>query len=174
MRTGEWSHTDMAPGDVCAVDASLPVIGRDPQINLRTAEFCRDRAAIRSVRFAVFVDEQAVPAELEMDERDPECFHVVATTSDGTAVGTGRIDIAAGGRIGRMAVLRSFRGLGVGTMILEALHEYALERGCQSCWCHAQVAARSFYERSGYVAEGEVFEEAGIDHITMRCRLGPP
>jgi len=125
------------------------------------------------VRFAVFVAEQAVPAELEMDERDAECFHVLASTSDGAAVGTGRIDIAAGGRIGRMAVLSEFRGCGAGQMILDALHEYARTHGCQALWCHAQVAARGFYERSGYVAEGEVFEEAGIDHITMRCRLTP-
>jgi len=106
-----------------------------------------------------------------MDERDAECFHVLATTSDGAAVGTGRIDIAAGGRIGRMAVLSEFRGRGVGKMILDALHEHARTHGCSQLWCHAQVAARGFYEGAGYVAQGDVFEEAGIDHITMRCRL---
>jgi predicted GNAT family N-acyltransferase len=137
------------------------------------ADFRDDYAAIRSVRFAVFVEEQSVPPALELDDRDPECFHVLATAADGRAVGTGRIDIAAGGRIGRMAVLAEFRRHGVGTSIVDALHEFARKRGCREVWCHAQVAARGFYERSGYVPEGAVFEEAGIDHITMRCALRP-
>jgi predicted GNAT family N-acyltransferase len=136
-----------------------------------SADYKLDSAAIRSVRFAVFVDEQAVPAELEMDERDPHCLHVLALDANGSAVGTGRIDIADGGRIGRMAVLAVHRGCGVGKALIHALHVRALAHDCTEVWCHAQVAARSFYERAGYVAEGAVFEEAGIDHITMRCRL---
>ena len=116
-------------------------------------------------------DEQAVPADLEMDDRDRECFHVLARDASGRPVGTGRIDVAAGGRVGRMAVLADFRGRGAGAAVIEALHAHARSRGCREVWCHAQVAARRFYERFGYVAEGDVFAEAGIDHITMRCRL---
>ena len=124
------------------------------------ADYGIDHVAIRSVRFAVFVDEQAVPAELEMDERDAECFHVLARDLAGRAVGTGRLDVAAGCRIGRMAVLSDWRGAGVGAQILAALHAHARSAGHRSAWCHAQLAARGFYERAGYQASGDTFEEA--------------
>jgi predicted GNAT family N-acyltransferase len=158
---------------VLLIRAAVEHWGGGLDVTVAAADYRVEYASIRQVRFAVFVDEQAVPASLEMDERDPECFHVLATTSDGKAVGTGRIDIADGGRIGRMAVLPEFRGQGVGAAIIEALHEYALRRDCSDVWCHAQIAARRFYERCGYTAEGAVFEEAGIDHITMRRPLRP-
>ena len=145
----------------------------DSQFQVVGADFSGDALAIRQVRFTVFVDEQAVPAELEMDDRDPECFHVLALDSLGTAIGTGRIDIADGARLGRMAVLASHRGLGVGRALIEALHAHAQARGCEEVWCHAQISAQGFYERAGYVPEGDVFEEAGIEHITMRRRLRP-
>ncbi len=143
----------------------------DAGVRIVAAHYAADQAAIRSVRFAVFVDEQAVPAELEMDDRDPECFHVLALDAHGVPVGTGRIDLDDGGRLGRMAVLASHRGLGIGRALIEALHAHAAAMSCNEVWCHAQTAARAFYERAGYVAEGVIFEEAGIEHITMRCRL---
>lgn len=137
------------------------------------ADYEADSAAIRDIRFAVFVDEQAVPAELEMDERDPDCLHVLALDARGSPIGTGRIDLQDGGRVGRMAVLAAHRGAGVGRALIEALHAHAIAGGCAEVWCHAQTAAQAFYERAGYVAEGGVFEEAGIEHITMRRRLTP-
>lgn len=140
-------------------------------IRVVAADYGDDQAAIRHVRFTVFVDEQAVPAELEMDERDPHCFHVLALDADGSAVGTGRIDLADGARLGRMAVLATHRRHGVGRALVEALHAHAIENDCAEVWCHAQVGAQDFYRRAGYVAEGETFFEAGIEHITMRCRL---
>lgn len=140
---------------------------------IAAADYANDFAAIRSVRFTVFVYEQAVPADLELDDRDPHCFHVLALTADGAPIGTGRIDLDDGGRIGRMAVLASHRNLGVGRALMQALHEHALASNLDEVWCHAQLAARNFYESAGYVAEGGVFEEAGIDHITMRCQLRP-
>lgn len=135
------------------------------------ADFERDYVAIRSVRFAVFVHEQQVPAEIEMDERDAECLHVLALDGLGQAIGTGRIDVALGGKIGRMAVLAGQRGRGIGRALVESLHACAIERGLKSVWCHAQVAAQPFYERAGYRAHGEIFLEAGIPHIRMTCDL---
>lgn len=135
------------------------------------ADFERDYAAIRAIRFEVFVDEQRVPPDTEMDERDGECSHVLAVDASGKPVGTGRLDLGLEGKIGRMAVLAPARGRGVGRAILEVLHGCAREAGLASVWCHAQVAAQPFYERAGYDAEGDTFLEADIVHVRMTCRL---
>jgi len=137
---------------------------------VRIADFTADHAAIRRVRFAVFVDEQQVPAEIEMDERDAECVHVLAL-EDGEPVGTGRVDVAKEGKIGRVAVVAGSRRRGVGAALMEQLHAIAREHGLARCWCHAQVAAAPFYARLGYRASGEVFDEAGIPHVRMDCDL---
>jgi len=148
-----------------------------PGFTIVAADYAADSAAIRKVRFTVFVDEQSVPAALEMDDRDPHCFHVLAFDGNGDGagvpIGTGRIDMDDGGRVGRMAVLAAWRHRGVGQALLNVLHAHALANDASAVWCHAQTAAQNFYSRAGYVAEGRVFEEAGIEHITMRCRLRP-
>jgi len=139
-------------------------------VTVRIADYSADYAAIRGIRFAVFVDEQRVPASLEMDERDPECVHVLAFV-DGEPVGTGRLDPAKQGKIGRVAVLARARRSGVGRAVMERLHEIARDRGLVGVWCHAQVPAAPFYARLGYRKVGGVFEEAGIDHVRMEKRL---
>jgi predicted GNAT family N-acyltransferase len=87
----------------------------------------------------------------------------------GMPVATGRLLPAQDGvsRIGRMAVSQPLRGTGLGREVLEALMTAARERGDQRVILHAQRTAEGFYERSGFVAQGQPFEEAGIDHITM-------
>ncbi|HEX6995461.1 MAG TPA: GNAT family N-acetyltransferase [Gammaproteobacteria bacterium] len=135
-------------------------------VSVREADYVADYAAIRAIRFAVFVDEQGVPASVEMDERDPECIHVLAFVGD-EAVGTGRLDVAKRGKVGRVAVLAAARGTGVGRALMTHLHEIARRHGLADVWCHAQVAAAPFYERLGYRRVGAVFEEAGIDHVRM-------
>lgn len=142
--------------------------------SLRTADYDADYDSIRSIRFAVFVDEQQVPPEIEMDERDPHCIHLLATTTDGTAVGTARIDLGQSGKVGRLAVLRANRGHGIGGALMQALHEIAQQHELDAVWCHAQLRAVPFYERLGYVAAGDIFDEAGIDHVAMRKALAVP
>ena len=126
-------------------------------------------AALSHIRTVVFVGEQQVPTELEMDGRDVECVHVLAETAAGKAVGTGRL--MPDGRIGRMAVLRDWRGAGVGGAMLRALMEEAKRRGAGEVYLHSQSHARDFYLRHGFVAEGGEYEEAGIPHIAMRALL---
>lgn len=140
-------------------------------IRVRLADFERDRDTIREVRFAVFVDEQGVPPEIEIDDADERCVHVLAF-ADESAVGTARIDFEHAGKVGRLAVTRPMRGRGIGTALMSRLHGLARERGLDSVWCHAQVAAEPFYAKLGYTASGPRFDEAGIEHVRMSKRLG--
>jgi predicted GNAT family N-acyltransferase len=139
-------------------------------IDVRRADFVRDVEAIRAIRTAVFVTEQRVPIEIEMDDRDAVCVHVLASV-DEVAVATGRIDIARGGKIGRVAVLASHRRSGIGAALMAQLHRVALGHGLTRVWCHAQRSAVPFYERLGYRITSEPFVEAGIEHVTMTMPL---
>lgn len=126
-----------------------------------------DRAALHGVRETVFVLEQHVPQDMEIDDDDPRSAHVLARTGDGAPIGAGRL--APGGRIGRMAVLSAWRGRGVGSMLLGTLIDMARARRMASVCLHAQHDAIPFYLQHGFASEGEAFEEAGIQHVTM-CR----
>ncbi|AWH53933.1 GNAT family N-acetyltransferase [Stenotrophomonas sp. ESTM1D_MKCIP4_1] len=126
--------------------------------------------AIHDVRQRVFVQEQGIAAELERDALDPVCAHVLALDADGQPVGTGRL--TPDGRIGRMAVLASHRSQGVGEALLDTLVAAGQALGLAEVHLHAQLPARDFYARQGFLPEGEVFEEAGIGHQQMRRRLG--
>jgi predicted GNAT family N-acyltransferase len=117
------------------------------------------------VRTAVFIQEQNIPAELEMDAMDVQCVHVVAFDEQGQAVATGRLLPDA--HIGRMAVLKDFRGQGLGAKVLSALCAAARRRGQLIVRLNAQVSAENFYTKLGFEREGEQFVEAGIAHISM-------
>lgn len=143
-------------------------------MQVRLAEFVADHAAIRKVRFEVFVDEQRVPEDEEIDERDPACVHVLVFSDHGEPIGTGRIDLEAEGKIGRVAVSSGYRGRGVGTALMRLLHEVAAQHGLERVWCNAQTGAAPFYERLGYsTTSQQTFYEAGIEHVRMEARLGP-
>ncbi|NMG70229.1 GNAT family N-acetyltransferase [Parazoarcus communis] len=118
------------------------------------------------LREQVFVVEQGVPAELELDEFDPLSRHALALTEAGEVVGTGRL--LPDGHVGRMAVAAEWRGRGVGGQVLQALLAEAANRGMEMTILNAQVDAVGFYQRYGFVAEDEVFMEAGIPHRVMR------
>jgi len=125
--------------------------------------------AARSVRLAVFVQEQGISPQLELDERDAAAVHAVAFDAHGVAVATGRLLPDA--HIGRMAVLEELRGQGVGVAILRALLAIAASRGDRVVRLHAQRSALGFYAREGFVAQGDEYLEAGIAHQTMAKRL---
>jgi predicted GNAT family N-acyltransferase len=131
-----------------------------------------DRAELAALRTRVFVDEQGVPAEIEQDAADETAVHAISRDAAGRVVATGRLLVAGTtATIGRMAADASVRGQGHGAAVLAELHRQAVLRGVTEVELHAQVSARRFYERAGYAAVGDVYQEAGIDHITMRCRL---
>jgi len=123
-------------------------------------------ADAKLIRFEVFVQEQNVPAELEMDNMDAVCLHAVAYDEAGTPVGTGRL--LPDGHIGRMAVRKPGRGKGIGGELLRALMAQARARGDKAVVLSAQTHAAPFYERHGFSIDGEEFFEAGIPHINMQ------
>lgn len=143
----------------------IPGVG----FRVETVDYAVQRDQLHGVRHAVFVDEQRVPAELEIDALDPLSVHVLAVDADGTAIGAGRL--TPDQRIGRMAVHAQWRGRGVGDALLRALVAEAKRLGWGEVTLHAQLHARDFYARNGFLAEGAPFEEAGIGHQTMRRRL---
>ena len=122
-----------------------------------------------AIRFEVFVDEQKVPAEIELDDMDAVCLHAVAYDEAGKAIGTGRL--LPDGHIGRMAVRQPGRGTGVGGAILTLLMDKARARGDAAVVLNAQTVAAPFYARHGFVQQGEQFEEAGIAHVEMRLQF---
>ena len=128
------------------------------------------RQAAAALRQQVFVVEQGVPAELELDEMDAQSLHAVAY-QDGVPVATGRL--LPDGHIGRMAVRQDARRAGTGSLVLCALMDEARRRGDRDVVLHAQLSARDFYARHGFEPEGEVFMDAGIEHIAMRRRFSP-
>jgi predicted GNAT family N-acyltransferase len=131
-----------------------------------------DRPEIAALRTRVFVEEQGVPPEIEQDDADSWAVHVLSRDDTGAVVATGRLLVrgrSAG--IGRMAADPAVRGRGHGAAVLAELHRQALLRGVNEIELHAQVTARGFYERAGYTAVGEEYEEAGIAHVTMRRSL---
>jgi len=121
------------------------------------------------LRFSVFVTEQKVPAEIELDSFDTQSVHAIAFDDEGVAVGTGRL--LPDGHIGRMAVVSSARGQGVGSALLTALMSEARRRGHASAVLSAQTHAVEFYRRHGYAVQGGEYDDAGIPHVTMQCGL---
>ena len=127
------------------------------------------RAKASPIRFAVFVEEQRVPVEIEWDDQDAKSIHAIAYSNAGAAIATGRL--LPDGHIGRMAVLKEWRGKGVGGAILERLIGVARERGDKQVELFAQTHAIEFYRHYGFAENGEAFEEAAIPHQSMRRML---
>ena len=138
---------------------------------IKCVESKAELEAAYAIRFKVFVDEQKVPEELELDEHDEGAVHLLAL-EDGLPVGCGRlVFFEEYAQIGRVAVLREKRGGGFGKIICEGLLEIARESGAKKVILHSQCAVQEFYSRLGFVAEGEVFDDAGIDHICMALAI---
>ncbi|HVY65666.1 MAG TPA: GNAT family N-acetyltransferase [Gammaproteobacteria bacterium] len=139
-------------------------------MEVRVADFAKDFAAIELVRETVFWLEQRIPRELEFDDRDPACIHLLALDHD-APIGTARLDLEQRGKIGRVAVLAAHRRRGVATALMQRLHGIARDRGLRDVWCNAQIPAIPLYERLGYAITSEPFDEAGIPHVRMQRTL---
>ncbi len=140
-----------------------------PEFKVKTATWPDDMATLKAIRFEVFVEEQKVPADEEIDANDPLSIHAIVW-SNGKAAACGRL--LPDGHIGRMAVRKPFRGLGVGGLVLQHLIERARQRRDVDVVLSAQTHAIGFYEKFGFVAEGDEYLDCNIPHRDMRKILG--
>lgn len=133
-------------------------------ISVRVADWQKDNADLRRIREKVFIAEQAVPPELEWDNEDAQAVHLLAYEGD-YAIGTARL--LPDGQIGRVSVLKDWRGLNVGDALLAAVIAEAERRGLHEQRLSAQVQATPFYERHGFRVLSEEYLDAGIPHVDM-------
>lgn len=130
-----------------------------------------EREGALALRRTVFCGEQGVPEELEVDGRDDGALHLVAVM-DGRVVGTCRLLFdGATAKLGRLAVAAPARGAGVGGALIDAAERQARGAGAGRIALHAQTAATGLYASRGFVALGDCFEQAGIEHVRMEKRL---
>ncbi len=142
-------------------------------MSVRIATTPDERRACFAIRHTVFVLEQGVPEDEELDAHEDEATHFLALDKAGKPVGTARLWVTPDGeaKAQRVAVLEETRGTGVGVAIMEALEAEAKRKGFRALHLAAQVSALSFYERLGYEAEGDRFWDAGILHRMMHKPL---
>lgn len=134
------------------------------EVTVRLADWHKDNAELRRIRDAVFIAEQAVPPELEWDGEDEHAIHFLAEER-GYAVGTARL--LPDGHVGRVSVLKDWRGLKVGEKLMQAVINEAEQRGLHQQKLTAQVHATAFYERLGFKVVSEEYLDAGIPHVDM-------
>jgi predicted GNAT family N-acyltransferase len=138
-----------------------------PRITIRQISTEKELEKALRIRIRVFVREQGVPAEIELDDDDKRALHLLASLG-GRAVGTARVVMRGGkAKIGRMAVLKSHRRKKVGKKLLTRAITTAKKQGARKIYLHAQVAVIGFYESAGFRCVGPVFDEAGIAHRKM-------
>lgn len=164
---------EFCPADKTVLERITAAYGSTPEIVRVTTE--EDLAWCISLRFAVFVDEQNVPPELEEDEYDTldaPCVHFLITSSD-SPIGTFRcIDEGEGTyHLGRLCLLPSYRGRGYGRAALAAAEDYCRAQGGHRMVLGAQCQAIGFYESCGYRVISDIFDDAGIPHRQMERML---
>jgi predicted GNAT family N-acyltransferase len=146
-------------------------------IAIETQSWLVARDAAYAIRHAVFVEEQGIPAELEIDAYDPIAEHALAFV-DGQCVATARIYLdewdPSKAKIGRMAVLKDFRDRGIGTALLGEAIRAGMMQGASVFELHAQQSAIPFYAKLQFKSDGAIFDEVGIPHQRMRLVLGAP
>ena len=127
-----------------------------------------EQAAIKSIREQVYIIEQNVPVELEWDELDKDCLHLLVSGDNTSNIATARMYTeGAMAKIGRMAVLKPYRQQGIGSLMLKTLLEQAKENGVKNISLNAQTVATGFYQRHGFSTIGNEFQDAGIPHFKM-------
>ncbi|KAF8970029.1 hypothetical protein BGZ46_010580 [Entomortierella lignicola] len=142
--------------------------------SIRFVNTPEDLAKCHEVRMKVFTHEQGYDADIEIDEIDSKCLHWLAVDQADQGVGTARLYSYSPtvGKVGRVAVLLSTRGSGLGRLLMESLEKYAIENGkFEKLVLSSQVPRKGFYEKVGFVPQGEIYLEEGQPHIHMEKKL---
>ncbi len=162
----EISDYDFCPADEEILSRIVDTFNGDRSLNIRIAEK-NDKEAVFALRFEVFVDEQNVPREIELDCEDADAVHIIAE-KNGIAVGCARVILSdAEAHIGRLAVKKAYRSSGIGSKICKFIINSCNEQGIRDIWLNSQLRAVSFYKKLGFVPHGDIFVEAGIEHVKM-------
>jgi YbgC/YbaW family acyl-CoA thioester hydrolase len=142
-------------------------------VDVKTGNWNDLKALASPLRYEVFVNEQEIDPELEWDAADETAVHAVVVNKLGQAVATGRLlqPQSHVAQIGRMAVNKALRGGSLGRLVVSTLIDKARQRGDLEVLLHAQCSAEGFYRRLGFTAHGDIFLDAGIEHIEMRIHL---
>ncbi len=139
-----------------------------PRLIIRSVDWSEAAARCLTIRRRVFIEEQQIPETIEIDGRDPNCLHILASRGP-VDVGTARLLPDA--HVGRVAVLPDYRGQGIGAAIMRAVAEAARTRGDSALHLASQASAVPFYLALGFEPEGPRFMEAGIPHQNMSLKL---
>ena len=132
----------------------------------------KDFFEVMRIRTVVFVIEQNVDPEIELDSLDADAVHFLIYNEDGIGVACCRFLFTEGHyKLGRLAVLKEYRKMGLASKLISAVEEYAKKQGVTELYLNAQLAALRLYQKAGYSQFGEVFDDAGIDHIAMVKQL---
>ena len=136
-------------------------------ISIIETSWLEHSAQISSIRDAVFIQEQAVPKNIEMDGKDSECMHFLMS-NDNNPIGTARIKMS--GKIERVSILKPNRNKGLGSRLMNFIIDAAKENRFERIYLHRQLESIGFYKNLGFIEQGDVFKEAGIDHVLMELK----
>lgn len=139
------------------------------QHHLKLTRWDKDKESLSKIRRTVFIEEQQVPEELEWDNDDETCVHILVTNSNNIPIATARMKM--NGHIGRMAVLKDYRNTGIGSDMLKELIDFAQTIKIKSVYLNAQKSAIAFYEIHGFRTTSDEFMDAGIPHKSMALDL---
>lgn len=147
----------------------VPAVSIKLPVKIEQVAWLAGKSQLEQIRKKVFVEEQGVSESDEWDDKDDQAWHFLAYSQDSKAVACARL--LPEGKLTRMAVLTDFRGLGIGKKLLHTIEVFAASRQIKTLHLDAQIQALNFYQRLGYKAEGDVFLDAGIEHLRMQKSL---
>ncbi|MAJ30557.1 MAG: GNAT family N-acetyltransferase [Gammaproteobacteria bacterium] len=142
-------------------------VSKKNSISIIKTSWLEHSVQISSIRDAVFIQEQAVPKNIEMDGKDSECIHFLMSYDD-NPIGTARIKMS--GKIERVSILKPNRNKGLGSKLMSFIIDAAKENRFERIYLHSQMESIGFYKNLGFIEEGDVFQEAGIDHVLMELK----
>ena len=137
---------------------------RDTGISIIETHWSEHSDEITLIRNIVFVEEQSVPKNIEMDGKDVDCNHFLICKKN-EPIGTARLQ--SGGKIERVSILKLERKKGLGTKLMKFIINSARKKDLEKVYLHSQMDSIDFYKSLGFKAKGEMFQEAGINHMLM-------